>query len=143
MRVIKIRAVLVLCCSLLLAVAMSAPVQANSLVNEARQYVDTNPTGWSHDWCGKFMDLVLKKTGHPGGGNLASAYARYGTRVSGPQVGAIAVMRHHVGVVSNVDTNGNPVIISGNTWRGNNERHRVLEATYPRRRIIAYVVPTD
>jgi len=55
---------------------------------------------------------VLKRTGHAGGGNLARAYARYGTRVSGPQVGAIAVMGRngggHVGVVSGVDANGNP-----------------------------------
>jgi len=64
------------------------------------------------------MDLVLKRTGHAGGGNLASAYSHYGQRVSGPQVGAIAVMgRHgggHVGVVSGVDPNGNPIIVSGN-----------------------------
>ena len=57
------------------------------------RYLGTNPTGRRSLWCGAFMDMVLKRTGHAGGGNLASAYARYGTRVSGPQVGAIAVMR--------------------------------------------------
>ena len=79
----------------------------NALVSEARKYIGTNPTGRGSLWCGAFMDMVLKRTGHAGGGNLASAYQRYGTRVSGPQVGAIAVMgRHgggHVGVVSGVD----------------------------------------
>ena len=59
-----------------------------------------------------------RRTGHPGGGNLALGYEHYGTRVSGPQVGAIAVMgRHgggHVGVVTGVDPSGNPIIVSGN-----------------------------
>jgi len=107
----------------------------NSLVSEARSYLGTNPTGRGRQWCGAFLDMVLKKTGHAGGGNLAIAYARYGTRVSGPQVGAIAVMNHHVGVVSGVDPNGNPIIVSGNHNR------TVAESVYPRSRIAAYVMP--
>ena len=94
-------------------------VTSDALVSEARKYIGTNPTGRGSLWCGAFMDLVLKRTGHAGGGNLASAYARYGTRVSGPQVGAIAVMGRrgggHVGVVSGIDPNGNPIVVSGNT----------------------------
>jgi uncharacterized protein (TIGR02594 family) len=108
---------------------------SNSLVSEARKYIGGNPTGRGSQWCGAFMDLVLKRTGHNGGGNLARAYAKYGTRVSGPQVGAIAVMNHHVGVVSGVDSNGNPIIVSGNHNR------TVAESVYPRGRIMAYVMP--
>jgi len=67
------------------------------------------------------------------------AYASYGSRVSGPQVGAIAVMRRggggHVGVVSGIDPNGNPIIVSGNHNR------TVAESVYPRSRITAYVMP--
>jgi uncharacterized protein (TIGR02594 family) len=107
----------------------------NSLVSEARRHMGTNPTGRGRAWCGAFMDMVLKKTGHAGGGNLARAYASYGRRVSGPQVGAIAVMNHHVGVVSGVDANGNPIIVSGNHNR------TVAESVYPASRIIAYVTP--
>ncbi len=107
----------------------------NSLVEEARRYIGTNPTGRSSLWCGAFMDMVLRRTGHPGGGNLAWGYSRYGTRVAGPQVGAIAVMHGHVGVVSGVDANGNPIIVSGN------HNHTVAEAVYPRGRIAAYVMP--
>ena len=107
----------------------------NSLVSEARRYMGTNPTGRGRAWCGAFLDMVLKKTGHAGGGNLARGYARYGTRVSGPQVGAIAVMNHHVGVVSGIDPNGNPIIVSGNHNR------TVAESVYPRGRIMAYVMP--
>jgi len=105
------------------------------LVSEARKYIGTNPTGRGSLWCGAFLDMVLKRTGHAGGGNLAWGYARYGTRVSGPQVGAIAVMRGHVGVVSGIDANGNPIIVSGN------HNHTVAESVYPRGRIAAYVVP--
>jgi uncharacterized protein (TIGR02594 family) len=111
----------------------------NSLVAEARKYIGTNPTGRSHLWCGAFMDMILRETGHKGGGNLALGYEHYGHRVSGPEVGAIAVMDRrgggHVGVVSGVDANGNPIIVSGN------HNHTVAEAVYPRSRIAAYVMP--
>jgi uncharacterized protein (TIGR02594 family) len=110
-----------------------------SLVADARRYLGTNPTGRRSLWCGAFMDKVLRETGHAGGGNLAKGYMRYGTRVSGPQVGAIAVMGRrgggHVGVVSGVDANGNPIVISGN------HNNTVAESVYPRGRIIAYVMP--
>jgi uncharacterized protein (TIGR02594 family) len=112
---------------------------SDALVSEARKYLGTNPTGRGSLWCGAFMDLVLKRTGHAGGGNLASGYARYGTRVSGPQVGAIAVMGRrgggHVGVVSGIDPNGNPIVVSGN------HNHTVAESVYPASRISAYVMP--
>jgi uncharacterized protein (TIGR02594 family) len=111
----------------------------NSLVADARKYIGTNPTGRKSLWCGAFMDMVLKQTGHKGGGNLALGYLHYGTRVSGPQVGAIAVIGRrgggHVGVVSGVDANGNPIIVSGN------HNHTVAEAVYPRSRVEAYVMP--
>jgi uncharacterized protein (TIGR02594 family) len=109
------------------------------LVTEARRYIGGNPTGRGSLWCGAFMDMVLKHTGHNGGGNLARAYAHYGTRLSGPQVGAIAVMARggggHVGVVSGIDSSGNPIVISGN------HNNTVAESVYPRGRIIAYVMP--
>jgi uncharacterized protein (TIGR02594 family) len=113
---------------------------SSSVVDQARRYLGTNPTGRRSLWCGAFMDMVLKQTGHAGGGNLARAYANYGQRVSGPQVGAIAVMGRrgggHVGVVSGFDAAGNPIIISGN------HGHRVAESVYPRGRIYAYVMPS-
>jgi uncharacterized protein (TIGR02594 family) len=113
---------------------------SSDVVSEARRYLGGNPTGRRSLWCGAFMDMVLKRTGHAGGGNLASAYAHYGPRVSGPEIGAIAVMGRrgggHVGVVSGIDPNGNPIIISGN------HNHRVAESVYPRGRIYAYVKPS-
>lgn len=113
---------------------------SSDVVAEARRYLGGNPTGRHSLWCGAFVDYVLKQTGHAGGGNLARGYARYGTPVSGPQVGAIAVMSRrgggHVGFVTGVDASGNVVVISGN--HGN----RVAESVYPTSRILAYVVPS-
>lgn len=113
----------------------------SGLVAEARRYLGGNPTGRSSLWCADFMNLVLERTGLKGtGSRLARSFEHYGRRVSGPVVGAIAVMTRgrrggHVGVVSGVDANGNPIIVSGNHNR------RVAEAIYPRSRVYAYVLP--
>lgn len=113
----------------------------SGLVAEARRFIGGNPTGRASLWCARFMNMVLQKTGHRGtGSDMARSFANYGHRVSGPQVGAIAVMSRgrrggHVGVVSGVDAKGNPIIVSGNHGR------KVAEAVYPRGRIYAYVLP--
>ena len=112
----------------------------SGLVSEARRYLGGNPTGRGSLWCARFMNMVLQHTGHQGtGSDMANSFARYGTRVSGPQVGAIAVMGRrgggHVGIITGVDAKGNPIMISGNN--GN----RVREAPVSRGRIYAYVMP--
>jgi uncharacterized protein (TIGR02594 family) len=111
----------------------------SALVADARRYLGTNPTDRRTLWCGAFMDKILRDTGHRGGGDLATGYLHYGHRVSGPRVGAIAVMYRrgggHVGVVSGIDPNGNPIIVSGN------HNNTVAESVYPRSRIAAYVEP--
>lgn len=113
----------------------------SNIVAEARRYIGGNPTGRRRLWCARFMNMVLKRAGHQGtGSDMARSFAHYGRRVSGPQVGAIAVMTRrggggHVGVVSGVDRRGNPIVVSGNHGR------RVAESVYPRSRVYAYVVP--
>jgi uncharacterized protein (TIGR02594 family) len=112
----------------------------SNVVAEARRYLGGNPTSRASLWCARFMNFVLERTGHHGtGSDMASSFASYGQRVSGPQVGAIAVMSRrgggHVGVVSGIDGQGNPILISGNN--GN----RVREAPVSRGRIYAYVMP--
>jgi uncharacterized protein (TIGR02594 family) len=114
----------------------------SGVVAEARRYLGGNPTSRASLWCARFMNFVLERTGHHGtGSDMASSFASYGQRVSGPQVGAIAVMARrgggHVGVVSGIDAQGNPIVISGNN--GN----RVREAPVSRGRIYAYVIPTS
>ena len=113
-----------------------------SLVSEARKYLGTNPTARKKLWCATFMNMVLAKAGYAGtNSDAAKSFAYYGRRVSEPRVGAIAVLSRgkrggHVGVVSGIDKSGNPIIISGN------HNKRVGEATYSRKRVIAYVMPT-
>jgi uncharacterized protein (TIGR02594 family) len=111
------------------------------VVTEARRYLGTNPTKRRSLWCGAFMNLVLERTGHKRGpSDLAKSFASYGQRIPGPQVGALAVMSRgrsggHVGVVSGIDPSGNVIVVSGN------HNNTVAESVYPRRRILAYVMP--
>ncbi|MGY4303866.1 uncharacterized protein (TIGR02594 family) [Bradyrhizobium sp. USDA 4369] len=113
----------------------------SSVVAAARSYIGSgNPTGRRSLWCARFMNMVLERTGHRGtGSDMARSFASYGQRVSGPQVGAIAVMSRrgggHVGVVSGIDAQGNPIVISGNNG------HRVRETAVSRGRVYAYVLP--
>jgi len=114
-----------------------------ALVVEARKYMGTNPTDRKRLWCATFMNFVLARVGYDGThSDAAKSFAYYGRRVSKPRIGAIAVLRRgrrggHVGVVTGVDGQGNPIIISGN------HNNRVGEGIYPRSRVIAYVMPTE
>jgi uncharacterized protein (TIGR02594 family) len=116
-----------------------------TLVTEARKYIGTNPTALQRRWCARFLNLVLTKTGYRGtNSDAARSFASYGRRINEPRIGAIAVLSRgknrnqgHVGIVTGVDANGNPVIISGNHGK------RVGESVYPRSRVIAYVMPAD
>lgn len=111
----------------------------SSLVEKARAYLGTNPTGWKSLWCGRFMAMIAPLAAHHvKNPNLARAWAVL--RHIAPRIGAIAVLSRgsggHVGVVSGFDDRGNPRIISGN------HGHRVGEGFYPKRRVIAYVDPS-
>ncbi|NOJ48745.1 TIGR02594 family protein [Bradyrhizobium archetypum] len=123
--------------------AMASGYTSSNVVAEARKYLGGNPTGRGSLWCARFMNMVLQHSGYRGtGSDMASSFAKYGQRVSGPQVGAIAVMSRgrrggHVGIITGIDAKGNPIMISGNN--GN----RVREAPVSRGRIYAYVMPTS
>ncbi|MBA2398734.1 MAG: TIGR02594 family protein [Bradyrhizobium sp.] len=120
-----------------------ASFSSSNVVTEARRYIGGNPTGRGSLWCARFMNMVLQHSGYRGtGSDMANSFASYGERVSGPQVGAIAVMGRgrrggHVGIITGIDASGNPIMISGNN--GN----RVREAPISRGRIYAYVMPTS
>lgn len=92
------------------------------------------PAGCPRAWCGCWARL---QEGLPKEYNRALHWLNL--RHVGPQIGAWAVMRRrgggHVGRVTAFDASGNPVLISGN------HNGRVATATYPRGRIIAYVMP--
>jgi uncharacterized protein (TIGR02594 family) len=95
-------------------------------------------------WCADFMNFILRKSGARGTASRAArSFLQYGKRLDGPRVGAIAIMfragpnNGHVGVVRGTDGQGNPIIVSGN------HGHTVREATYPRERVMAYMMPPD
>jgi uncharacterized protein (TIGR02594 family) len=123
--------------------AMASSFTSSNVVAEARKYLGGNPTGRGSLWCARFANMVLQHSGYRGtGSDMASSFAKYGQRVSGPQVGAIAVMSRgrrggHVGIITGIDASGNPIMISGNN--GN----RVREAPVSRGRIYAYVMPSN
>ena len=122
--------------------ASTGSFTSSNVVAEARRYLGGNPTGRGSLWCARFANMVLQHSGYKGtGSDMARSFANYGQRVSGPQVGAIAVMSRgrgggHVGIITGIDAKGNPIMISGNN--GN----RVREAPISRGRIYAYVMPT-
>lgn len=126
------------------APSFSMGYSGSRLVEIARSQIGNGPRyGRRTLWCARFMNYVVERAGYRGtGSDMAASFARYGHRVSGPQIGAIAVMSRgrrggHVGVVSGVTAEGDPIIISGN------HGHRVAEGVYPRGRIYAYVVPAS
>jgi uncharacterized protein (TIGR02594 family) len=108
----------------------------------ARRYKGTNPTGRRSLWCADFMNYVLKRSGMRGtSSSMARDFASYGQRLSGPKVGAIAVLSRgrnggHVGIVTGIEEDGRIKLISGN------HNDVVGEGSYPRSRVIAYVWPT-
>ncbi len=69
-------------------------------------------------WCGWWMRTQL------GGGpeyNLAANWRNYG-RPSGPQVGAVVVWPHHVGMITGRAANGQWIVKSGNDGNAVRER---------------------
>ena len=124
------------------ATTIGAAWGAPSWLVIAEGYKGTNPTRKNSLWCADFMNLVLSQSGmKSSNSSMARSFADYGRRLSGPQIGAIAVLsrgKHggHVGIVKGIDARGNPIIISGNHNR------RVGEGTYPRNSVIAYVWPS-
>jgi len=81
-------------------------------------------------WCSAFLRML---TGRDDVDDRAISWLKRPHET--PSVGSVAVMRHHVGVVSGFDANGNPILISGN------HNNRVNEGAYPRHRVLAYVSP--
>jgi hypothetical protein len=75
-------------------------------------------------WCGWYMRHQVG--GDPGPNyNLARSWARYGSNVGGPTIGAIVVWRHHVGKIVGQE-NGQWIVQSGNDGRAVRTRPRSL-----------------
>jgi uncharacterized protein (TIGR02594 family) len=95
-------------------------------------------------WCADFMNFILRRSGGTGTHSRAArSFLQYGKKLDSPRVGAIAIMYRkgpnngHVGIVRGTDGKGNPIIVSGNS--GN----QVRISTYPKERVLGYVMPPD
>jgi hypothetical protein len=112
-----------------------AGASGHSLIATARNYSGRNPTSRSRQWCGEFMGLVVRQSG----GKVPDGYAKASSWAKLPRtterVGAVAVMPHHVGIVTG-QCEGGVQIISGNFGRA-----KVGEGCISRSRIIAFVQP--
>lgn len=117
---------------------LNSPDIANALVALAIRYDGKNPTGWNHNWCARYLGMVLQEAGYPSGGNLAREYASYG-QPAPARVGAIAVMPHHVGIVAFVG-DGYVIVVSGN--HGGRSGHRTVGlGRYAMSRITTFRMP--
>lgn len=106
---------------------------APSLLARAMRDIGTNPTGWSHQWCGRQMAMWVGN-----GSNLARDWARYGKPTT-PKPGAIGVMNGHVGVVKELQ--GNRVILVSGNHAGKSGNRKVGIGSYPVSRFIAFREP--
>jgi uncharacterized protein (TIGR02594 family) len=123
-------------------------------VNEARKYIGMTGAQLAVKhrgvWCGEFMGRVARAVGMPAPKHdaLAANWGEVGQRISAPRPGAVALVGgcwkrngvkrcgvSHVGIVTGVQADGDPIIISGN------HANRVVETAYARGRITAYVWP--
>ena len=106
---------------------------STALLHRAIKDIGTNPTGWSHRWCGRQLAMWVGE-----GSNLAKDWAHYG-RPSVPKPGAIGVMNGHVGVVKEVK--GHRVILVSGNHSGKSGNRKVGIGSYPRSRFIAFREP--
>lgn len=106
---------------------------STALLHRAIKDIGTNPTGWSHRWCGRQLAMWVGE-----GSNLAKDWAHYG-RPSVPKPGAIGVMNGHVGVVKEVE--GHRVILVSGNHSGKSGNRKVGIGSYPRSRFIAFREP--
>jgi hypothetical protein len=108
---------------------------ASPLLQAAQPYLGLgNFTGLRAPWCAAALRIWLARAGyHAPRSNRAIDFARYG-RAARPFVGAVAVLRHHVGIVIGFSRRG-PILLSGN------HNHRVGVGAYSARRVIAYRAP--
>lgn len=85
-----------------------------------RERSSSSVGGRPRQWCGWWMRT------QKGGGpemNLAWNWSRWGS-ASGPQVGAVVVWRHHVGMITGKSSDGRWIVKSGNDGGRVRERAR-------------------
>jgi hypothetical protein len=109
-------------------------------LDHAMNDVGTNPTGWKRQWCAKSVNLWLQRSGKKGcGGDTAISCLSAGRKLAGPTIGALAVMKHHVGIVKEV--HGSQVTLVSGNHSGRSGARKVGVGKYARGRVVGYVWP--
>lgn len=117
-------------------VCPSEPARPHMLAIAERYIGHRNPTGFRGPWCKAFVNLVLGRAGLVHSRSLRAIDAlRDGARVAQPRPGDLVVMRHHVAFFAGWGGRG-VVAVGGNQGRGH-----VTVASFPRRRVLAFVRP--
>ena len=101
----------------LIAIITAAICIVGATAAEARGGLGGRPSAW----CGWWMRTQL------GGGpeyNRADSWRHWGSRASGPQVGAVVVWPHHVGIITGQTASGKWIVKSGNDGGAVRERAR-------------------
>jgi hypothetical protein len=113
----------------------SSGASGDRLLHVAERYVGKgNFTGFNGKWCAAAAGMWLREAGYTRLPSLAAvSYARYG-KPSGPRVGAVAVLPHHIGVVAKVYSDS-ILLLSGN------HRHNVGYSVVSNRAIVAFREP--
>ena len=108
---------------------------APQLIAVAQRYIGARRfTAHARAWCADALGVWLHKAGYSNTGDgRAISYLRYG-HPAPMRVGAIAVLKHHVGIVADVTPRG-VVLLSGNHGR------KVGYGLYSARRILAFRWP--
>lgn len=122
-------------------VASSQAATGGSVLAEASRWIGSrNMTGMAGPWCADAVSFWLRRSGHrPLANRMVASALAYGPRLSGPRVGALAVIRTwrgaagHVGLVEGIEPDGSIRLISGN-WG-----HRVAQSVVARRTVLAFV----
>ena len=116
---------------LALVAVVLVPTQASAdLLSRAMRDMGRNPTGWSHQWCGRMMAMWA------GGGPDKASEWRHRGKATRARPGAVAVMAHHVGVV--VSCTSSTCRVIGGNHSGKSGRRTVGIGTYSKSKIIAF-----
>lgn len=98
------------------------------MTREVRRAIHGRPRAWCGWWLGQHLGMTARHLW------LARNWAAVGARAGGPQVGAIVVWPHHVGIITGHSARG-WIVKSGNDGRQVRERPRSVAGAVAFRRI--------
>jgi hypothetical protein len=90
---------------------------------------DRRPSAWCGWWMRRHLGVANVA------GNLARWWASFGRPAGGPEIGALVVWRHHVGIITGRTSDGRWVVKSGNDGHAVRERPRSVAGAIAFRRV--------